>query len=144
MNEIDELLHGKYKESECNCLLPCRFTKYDVTLTTIGFPSEFYAKEIVQLSLDETVESYRKNYIGLHIYFDELKTTVVKQVSRYSSIADVFGNIGGQMGLFIGASLITLTEIVELILFLIWVLMQKIKTRHKVVINKNKQTVNGT
>ena len=48
------------------------------------------------------------------------------------------------MGLFIGASLITLTEIVELILFLIWVLMQKIKTRHKVVINKNKQTVNGT
>jgi len=48
------------------------------------------------------------------------------------------------MGLFIGASLITLTEIVELIIFLIWVLMQKIKTRHKVVINKKKQTVNGT
>lgn len=59
---VDELLHGKYKESECNCLLPCRFTKYDVTLTTIGFPSEFYAKEIVQLSLDETVESYRYGF----------------------------------------------------------------------------------
>jgi hypothetical protein len=39
----------------------------------------------------ENVLYFRKNFISLHIYFDQLETTVVKQVPKYSSTAEIFG-----------------------------------------------------
>ena len=42
--------------------------------------------------------------------------------------------LGGQMGLFLGASIVTLTELGEFILFLIWVLLKKVKKKQKTAV----------
>lgn len=38
-------------------------------------------------------------------------------------------NLGGQLGLFLGASILTITELLEFIIFLIWSFIHRVKNR---------------
>ncbi|XP_052089260.1 acid-sensing ion channel 5-like [Mytilus californianus] len=113
----------------CDCPLPCKYTHYDVSLTSSLFPSDFYSKKIFDVIGAEDLDYYRQNYIALHIYFDQLSTTISKQVPKYSSAGDIFANLGGQMGLFLGASIVTLTELCEFLIFAFWTFMNNLKKR---------------
>ncbi|XP_052088782.1 acid-sensing ion channel 5-like [Mytilus californianus] len=114
---------------ECDCPLPCSYTHYDVSLTSSLFPSDFYSKKIFDVVGVENLDYYRKNYISLHIYFDQLSTTISKQVPKYSSAGDIFANLGGQMGLFLGASIVTLTELFEFLVFALWTFVYNLRHR---------------
>ncbi|XP_063404589.1 acid-sensing ion channel 4-B-like [Mytilus trossulus] len=108
-----------YKQAKlaCDCPLPCTFTQYEVSLTSSLFPSDFYSKKAFDVRGEEHLDYYRQNYVNLHIYFDQLSTTISQQVPKYSSAGDIFANLGGQMGLFLGASIVTLTELCEFLIF---------------------------
>ncbi|VDH96330.1 acid-sensing ion channel, other [Mytilus galloprovincialis] len=108
-----------YKKTklECDCPLPCTFTQYEVSLTSSLFPSDFYSKKTFAVRGEKHLDYYRQNYVNLHIYFDQLSTTISQQVPKYSSAGDIFANLGGQMGLFLGASIVTLTELCEFLIF---------------------------
>ncbi|CAC5373006.1 unnamed protein product [Mytilus coruscus] len=114
---------------KCDCPLPCSYTHYDVSLTSSLFPSDFYSKKIFDVVGVENLDYYRKNYISLHIYFEELSTTISKQVPKYSSAGDIFANLGGQMGLFLGASIVTLTELCEFLVFALWTFVYNLRNR---------------
>ncbi|CAC5373003.1 unnamed protein product [Mytilus coruscus] len=113
----------------CDCPLTCTYTHYDVSLTSSLFPSDFYSKKIFDVNGDKYLDYYRQNYIALHIYFDQLSTTISKQVPKYSSAGDIFANLGGQMGLFLGASIVTLTELCEFLIFALWTFMNNLRYR---------------
>ncbi|KAL8564733.1 hypothetical protein ACOMHN_003579 [Nucella lapillus] len=57
----------------------------------------------------------RKNIFSLKIFFDDLVSYEVSHVPQYT-MDNILGTIGGQMGLFIGASLLSLAELVYLLL----------------------------
>ncbi len=46
----------------------------------------------------------------LHVYFDDFHVTVVREINTIT-FASVLANVGGAMGVFLGASLISLVEI---------------------------------
>ncbi|XP_071134249.1 acid-sensing ion channel 5-like [Mytilus edulis] len=114
---------------KCDCPLPCSSTHYDVSLTSSLFPSDFYSKKIFDLNRDKHLDYYRQNYIALHIYFDQLSTTVSQQVPKYSSAGDIFANLGGQMGLFLGASIVTLIELCEFLIYAFWTFLSNLRNR---------------
>ncbi|CAC5373002.1 unnamed protein product [Mytilus coruscus] len=115
----------------CDCPLPCTFTHYEVSVTSSLFPSDFYNKKIFDVNGDKHLDFYRQNYVSLHIYFDQLSTTISKQVPKYASAGDIFANLGGQMGLFLGASIVTLTELCEFLIFAFWAFMNTVIKREQ-------------
>ncbi|CAC5373004.1 unnamed protein product [Mytilus coruscus] len=54
---------GFYNQTElfinCDCPLPCKYTHYDVSLTSSLFPSDFYSKKIFDVIGAEDLDYYR-------------------------------------------------------------------------------------
>ena len=53
-------------------------------------------------------------------------------------------NLGGQMGLFLGASIVTLTELGEFVLCMVWLFFKKIKKADKKCYNTPNKNVSYT
>ncbi|XP_063440800.1 acid-sensing ion channel 3-like [Mytilus trossulus] len=129
----------------CHCPPSCSSTRYEVTLSSSIFPSDFYSDFLLRRNnLNEFERDfYRKDLIVIHIYFEELKTTIVRQSPVYESSVAIFGNIGGQMGLFLGASILTLTELGEFLGFVLWFIWKKCINMNRTNCSKEKN-VNAT
>ncbi|XP_076109252.1 acid-sensing ion channel 1-like [Mytilus galloprovincialis] len=125
----------------CHCPPACSSTRYEVTLSSSIFPSDFYNDLLLKAVYKNDQDYYRKNFIVIHIYFDELKTTIVKQSAVYGSSVEIFGNLGGQMGLFIGASILTITELGEFLGFVLWFILKKCKNRNRPNFSKEKNDI---
>ncbi|CAG2251857.1 unnamed protein product [Mytilus edulis] len=110
---------------------------YDTKLSYGLFPSTFMMKSLTT-ELNETEDYIKTNYISLTLFYKNLKTTITEQKPKYENVGDVFSNVGGQMGLFLGASILTITELCEFILFVIWYLLVRLFRRNIVVQNGNK------
>ncbi|XP_052062005.1 acid-sensing ion channel 3-like [Mytilus californianus] len=127
----------------CHCPPACSSTRYEVTLSSSIFPSDFYNDFLLKAVTEVERDFYRKNFIVIHIYFDELKTTIVKQSPVYGSSVEIFGNLGGQMGLFLGASILTITELGEFLGFVLWFIWKKCKNGNRTNFSQEKN-VNAT
>ncbi|PNI28073.1 ASIC3 isoform 7, partial [Pan troglodytes] len=55
---------------------------------------------------------HRENVLALDIFFEAVNYETVEQKKAYE-MSELLGDIGGQMGLFIGASLLTILEILD-------------------------------
>ncbi|XP_069815844.1 acid-sensing ion channel 2-like [Dendropsophus ebraccatus] len=53
-----------------------------------------------------------QNILVLDIFFEALNYETIEQKKAYE-VAGLLGDIGGQMGLFIGASILTILEIID-------------------------------
>ena len=68
------------------------------------------------LGVDEiTMEVIQKSFLTLHIHYSELEYTLISEQPSLSAI-DLIANIGGSLGLFIGISLLSFLEIVEILI----------------------------
>ncbi len=57
---------------------------------------------------------YEQNYLVLHIYFDSLTTTHVKQFLT-DSMTSLICDLGGNIGLWLGGSLLSIVELLDLL-----------------------------
>ncbi len=60
-----------------------------------------------------TEEFYKLNYVGLDIYYESLSTTRTSQFET-DSLTSLICDLGGNIGLWLGGSILTLFEIVDL------------------------------
>ena len=56
------------------------------------------------------ITEFKDRYVSLQVYFETLQYTVIEQLPAMTLVG-LLSNIGGQLGLFLGASLITICEI---------------------------------
>ncbi|XP_052780063.1 FMRFamide-activated amiloride-sensitive sodium channel-like isoform X2 [Mya arenaria] len=80
--------------------------------------------EYNQSDLDDKIRAstiIRQNLIRLNIYLEDLSVVEFKQMPAYG-ITDLFADIGGTLGLWMGISVLTIMELVELIMSLILLL----------------------
>ncbi len=61
--------------------------------------------------------SFKDNIVSLKIYYSELKYTEINQVFSFS-FWDLVSAVGGNLGLFLGVSLLSILELVQ-VLFLV-------------------------
>jgi hypothetical protein len=131
--------HLEFNLSECfeQCPFECKTSSYDLSVSYTDYPSYNYYKTLMEkpqnhdsyafifqtLVANVTYEMFKESLVRIFIYFDEIKTTEITE-SPSMTLVDLVANIGGTLGLFIGVSLLSFVEIIELLMEVIRILSQ--------------------
>lgn len=110
------LLEINKEECENRCPLPCEETHYKIKASSLVWPSkpyyDMYSEDFRTSDLSNlSFEKVRTSWLKLKIYFDTLDHKTYQQKAMFQS-SEVFSQIGGQLGLWLGLSLIFLFECV--------------------------------
>ncbi|XP_070800512.1 acid-sensing ion channel 3 [Pituophis catenifer annectens] len=97
--------------SFCSCQTPCEMVRYSKELSVVKIPSKASAKYLAK-KYNRSEQYIMENLLVLDIFFEALNYETIEQKKAYE-VASLLGDIGGQMGLFIGASLLTILEIFD-------------------------------
>ena len=98
-----------------SCVPICLKTDYPKSSVSYAqFPDESIIHEFQSLT-NATSEHIKSNLVTAHIYFKDLTVTKIETIYSYSFSA-FLSDIGGQLGLLIGASVISIIEIGILLL----------------------------
>ncbi|CAL1527011.1 unnamed protein product [Lymnaea stagnalis] len=81
-----------------------------------SFPDELRTQQ--KKTTKEQSDIMRQNLLRLNIYLEDLSVVEYRQLPAYG-LADLFADIGGTLGLWMGISVLTIMELVELIIRLI-------------------------
>ncbi|XP_056404562.1 acid-sensing ion channel 2 [Hyla sarda] len=103
--------------SYCTCTMPCNLTRYNKELSMVKIPSKTSAKYL-EKKFNKSEKYISENILVLDVFFEALNYETIEQRKAYE-VAGLLGDIGGQMGLFIGASILTILELFDYIYELI-------------------------
>ncbi|XP_069509774.1 acid-sensing ion channel 1 isoform X3 [Ambystoma mexicanum] len=95
----------------CVCETPCKMTRYGKELSMVKIPSKASAKYLAK-KFNKSEQYIAENVLVLDIFFEALNYETIEQKRAYG-VAGLLGDIGGQMGLFIGASILTVLELFD-------------------------------
>ncbi|ELU09628.1 hypothetical protein CAPTEDRAFT_190803 [Capitella teleta] len=109
--------------NKCKCHDPCIKTSYQVTKSEASYPSEKRIKDISTqygiVNLSNLSTTMRKDRLALTLYISEMNYNLYKESSAYS-IGDFQSDVGGNLGLCLGASFLSLAELMEYFIFVIF------------------------
>ena len=109
-------LKNQIHVTKCHCLYPCKQTVYDTKLTTLSLPTPMVLlDDRLRNNTYTTKEEIRENMINLKVFYPSLKITKVEQVPAYT-FDELLSNVGGQLGLLLGASVLTMGEFIDYLL----------------------------
>ncbi|KAM9030516.1 bile acid-sensitive ion channel isoform 2-T2 [Ara ararauna] len=95
------------------CPAPCEETDYPTTVTYSSFGGE-NAIKYYSVKLKKTPEYIRRNLVSIDIKYRDLSYKITQQ-QKALTISELLADVGGQLGLFCGASMITIIELLEYI-----------------------------
>jgi hypothetical protein len=102
---------------ECKSLCPleCNSIIYDFTISSSSYPNQFLYDVFSEKGyiFNITYEEFRSRAIELNVYYNSLTYAKLSE-SPKTSIVDLFSNIGGTLGLYVGVSLLSLVELFEI------------------------------
>ncbi|XP_047213467.1 acid-sensing ion channel 2-like isoform X1 [Girardinichthys multiradiatus] len=99
------------ESSSCMCRTPCNMTRYNKELSMVKIPSKTSARYL-QKKFNKSEKYISDNILVLDVFFEALNYETIEQKKAYE-VAGLLGDIGGQMGLFIGASILTILELFD-------------------------------
>ncbi|XP_037686810.1 acid-sensing ion channel 5 [Choloepus didactylus] len=99
---------GRHNSS---CPVPCEETEYPATISYSTFPSQ-KALKYLSKKLNQSQEHIRENLVHIEINYSDLNYKITQQ-QKAVSVPELLADVGGQLGLFCGASVITIIEIIE-------------------------------
>ncbi|GBL74822.1 Acid-sensing ion channel 1C [Araneus ventricosus] len=139
IDECKEEFKSAFDENETNactvlCKPACQDTRYDVTLSTSEWPNlefqEFVLRRWPELRpdfLENTDENsslplnetfINKNFLRVHIFVQEMNYLRFMDIEAYS-LPEMFADLGGCLGLYLGVSLISIIEFHELVFHIV-------------------------
>ncbi|XP_033109890.1 acid-sensing ion channel 1A-like [Anneissia japonica] len=98
-------------DAHCDCPIACKQMFYNKRVSSAAWPSKTKAEKM-QAEHGYTAEYISENLLEVAIYFEELSFQVTEEVAAYSRL-QLFSEIGGNMGLLCGMSIITVIEFLE-------------------------------
>ncbi|ELT98709.1 hypothetical protein CAPTEDRAFT_191757 [Capitella teleta] len=107
----------------CKCANTCQEVYYRVSKSEALYPSDLAMKKLAEKhGISETY--FRKNIIELKIYFEALSYELIEEYEAYT-MGDLQADIGGNLGLCLGASFLSLAEFGEILLLLLTTMAKK-------------------
>ena len=94
--------------TQCNCEAACSSSVYQSSVSYSYFPPE-YLSDYLGALVNVSPELFPTNLLAVNIYFETLNIKTQTTSSAYSFIA-LLSDIGGQLGLFLGVSVISIME----------------------------------
>ena len=124
-------LNSSFISKNCASLCPleCNQTLYKTSVTTNQMNgNDVYVMKIKNNSklaadfINRTIDSKnaRKSFATLYVFYESLSYTLSNETPQMDGVS-LFGSIGGNLSLFLGVSLFSLCEIIELIMELIFI-----------------------
>jgi hypothetical protein len=101
------------------CRPSCDEVFYSLKISKANYPTKEYLKEFLmtnQLKYDNktlTFDEVFENILQVHVYFDELSYRQIEQIAIFERV-QILSGIGSTISLFLGASFISLVEILDL------------------------------
>ncbi|KAL2305023.1 hypothetical protein Nmel_006992, partial [Mimus melanotis] len=95
------------------CPAPCEEIDYPTTVTYSNFGGE-KAIKYFSTKLKKSPEYIRQNLVRIEIKYHDLSYKIIQQ-QKALTISELLADVGGQLGLFCGASMITIIELLEYI-----------------------------
>ncbi|GIX92069.1 degenerin-like protein unc-105 [Caerostris darwini] len=136
---------------ECGCRPPCKEAIYSYTVTASELNENYYrtVKAIRTLSLDSAGKKKYMNYsdvksmVGVKVYYNTFQVSKHNEVASYSW-ETLMANIGGNLGFFMGLTLVTFLEITEFIWDIFNIACGRVTPDNKVrkLQNKKSQDIN--
>ncbi|XP_041357503.1 acid-sensing ion channel 1-like [Gigantopelta aegis] len=118
-------------QTHCQCKEVCSSTTYDVRMSTAAFPSQLWNRFLVDNYIVPDDTYTKDNVLELRIFYNDMLVETVEQVPVYKT-ATIVANLGGQMGICLGASILTLTELAEFFVFLFMCILHCFKPMNTV------------
>ncbi|XP_078662536.1 acid-sensing ion channel 2-like isoform X1 [Branchiostoma floridae x Branchiostoma belcheri] len=94
------------------CRIPCHATSYEWTLSSSKLRPKSHLSHAHIRGLNVTEEQILDNIAVLNVYYEALNYESIVQIPAIET-EGLLGDLGGQMGLFLGASFLTLVEVFE-------------------------------
>ncbi|XP_022088186.1 acid-sensing ion channel 1A-like [Acanthaster planci] len=134
-----ERYRASFSALDCTCPVACEYITYETALSVAKYPSQSVINDILSGFPDDEAskagavdaEYLDENLVYLDVYFEELSTITYKQVEALPFTALV-GDMGGQLGLFLGASIITGAELLDYAIRRLKLLILKVKSAKKI------------
>lgn len=123
---INEDLYNKfYGEFDDACPLECNSYYYTISESSESFPNSYYASFLLQnypvfeknsrFNRSLTIEDIKGSVSKINIYLEDMRVNRITEFPSMS-VMSLISNIGGLLGLFLGMSLLSLIEVIELAL----------------------------
>ncbi|XP_015764092.1 PREDICTED: degenerin deg-1-like [Acropora digitifera] len=130
------LLTGEL-DCESQCSTPCREVQFGTTLSMGQWPSEGYehilegrVKENSALATEKKHGYFLgENFLQVNVFYDQLNYEKVTERISYEGV-NLVADIGGQLGLWIGISVLTCCEFLELLLIIIRTIFERFSRTH--------------
>jgi hypothetical protein len=121
-------------QGECllKCPLECSLTSFETTQTSISLLGDSYLgylNENPRLLSDFVTRPIslrvaKESVVKLSIFYESLSYEMSKEYSNMN-VVDLLANIGGTLSLFLGISVLSLCELVELLIEIVYVRREK-------------------
>ena len=120
------------------CPLECNQTLFKTSISTNQFDkgdifkiklenNSKLATDFLNRSLSDE-DCLRKSFVNVNVFYDSLSYTLTRELPRMDGVS-LFAAIGGNLSLFLGVSLFSLCEVVELVLELFYFFQIKNKIK---------------
>ncbi|XP_026755450.2 pickpocket protein 28-like isoform X2 [Galleria mellonella] len=100
---------------KCSCLLTCEEILYDAEVYESPFDIEKLASHLRATGFQNKMDLEEYDYFRLDIYFKESSFLSIQRSELYT-ISELFGNIGGLLGLCLGVSFFSILEILHYVI----------------------------
>ncbi|KAK7500614.1 hypothetical protein BaRGS_00008189, partial [Batillaria attramentaria] len=107
------------------CPRPCHAVSYVPIVSSSYFPSPRAEQSLQWKGIIRNVSDIRLNYLELNFYYEDLVIYTTKHVPEYETNS-IMGTLGGNMGFFLGASVLTLAEILDFVVCLVMALGRRL------------------
>ncbi|XP_028411245.1 degenerin deg-1-like isoform X2 [Dendronephthya gigantea] len=111
-----------------DCSQPCEEEVIQKTISSSQWPSKAYKEYRTHQNKDYNPSI---NMLQLNVFFNELNYEKIEEQFSYGTI-NLLADVGGQLGLWIGISVITVCELIELIVMFFTVCVKKINAASEV------------
>lgn len=111
--ELVRIIKGTSSFGSCTCNNPCEAEYFPTTLSSVKLRAAFLEKIFQQSEEFAHNASYiESNIVELSIYYEALNYETIEMIPEYTIFA-LMAAVGGNMGLFIGAGLLTMVQLGE-------------------------------
>ncbi|XP_071784295.1 acid-sensing ion channel 1C-like isoform X1 [Asterias amurensis] len=101
-------------ENLCDCESPCNVENYPFTATNVKLRAKYMQQIYSETEHNFTADYIEDNLVLLSVYYEALNSEVVEQLPEMT-VPSLLATLGGNFGLFLGASVLTILQLLEYI-----------------------------